>query len=136
MKTLGQMVRWGVSAVGGLIANLLLLTLWVDHIGLHPAVAIFPNFVLISTVSYLVTNHWVFPDGVSPSSLPAHIRQYVGTEAAMLAGKAANYVIYIVLIPVTDYRIAWVIGAVATFLITFGINKWWWSERVKSPSSG
>jgi len=133
MKTVGQMVRWGVSSVGGLVANIALLTLWVDIVGLHPAVAIIPNFVFISAASYLLASHWVFPDGVSPSSLVGHIRQWAGTETAMLAGKVANYIIYLVLLPRIDYRLAWIVGAVATFLVTFSLNKWWWTRR--SPSS-
>lgn len=135
MKTLGQMMRWGVSSVGGLVANIALLTVWVDHAGLHPAVAIVPNFVLLSTASYLVTNHWIFPEGVSPSGIREHVTQYAGTEGAMLAGKGANYLVYLALLPVLDYRVAWVVGAVATFLVTFGLNKWWWTAR-SSGSAG
>lgn len=125
---MNTLLRWGVKSVGGLAANVALLTLWVDGVGLSPAVALPINFVFISAASYVVTNEWVFDDGVTPSTWGAHARQWVGTEAAMLAGKGANYLIYLVLLPVTDYRIAWVVGAVATFLLTFGLNRWWWTR--------
>lgn len=123
-----SLVRWGVKSVGGLAANLVLLTLWVDGVGIGPALALPVNFVLISAASYVVTDRWVFADGVTPDSWRAHARQWAGTEAAMLAGKAANYVIYLVLLPFEDYRVAWVVGAVATFLLTYGLNQWWWTR--------
>lgn len=124
-----QLVRWGVKSVGGLVANLALLTVWVDGLGVHPALALVANFVVISLASYVVTDRWVFADGVTPTGLREHVRQWAGTEAAMLGGKVANYVLYLALLPVVDYRVAWVAGAGATFLLTYGLNKWWWDGR-------
>jgi len=125
---LRQMVLWGVKAVGGLAANLLLLTICVDGVGLDPAVAIFPNFVIISAIGYTLTNRYIFSDGVSPTSLRMHAVQYAGMQAANLGGKAVNYLIFLVLIPMMDYRLAWLAGAVATFLVTFALNKAWWER--------
>jgi len=50
-------------------------------------------------------------------------------QAANLVGKAANYLLYLVFIPLMDYRIAWLAGAVATFLVTLALNKMWWERR-------
>jgi len=121
-----QSVKWGLKAVGGLAANIVLLTFWVDYVGLAAWAAIIPNFLLISAVGYTVTNRWIFPDGVSPSTFRGHVRQYAGMQAANLAGKAGNYAVYLVLLPVVDYRAAWVVGAAVTFALTFGLNKLWW----------
>jgi len=126
---LRQLVLWGLKAVGGLAANLLLLTMWVDGAGLDPALAIFPNFVLISAVGYTLSNRYIFQEGVTPTSLWGHVVQFGGMQAANLVGKAANYLLYLVFIPLMDYRIAWLAGAVATFLVTFALNKMWWERR-------
>lgn len=123
-----QAVRYGVKAVGGLAANIALLTVWVDYVGLHPAVAIVPNFVIISAAGYAVMNRWVFPGGVTPTTWTGHATQYAGTQAANVGGKLANYLAYLILLPVAEYRLAWIIGAVGTFALTFGLNKWWWER--------
>lgn len=121
-------IKWGAKAVGGLAANLALLTVWVDGLGIHPAIAIGINFVVISIAGYALANAWIWPDGVSPVTWPGHLRQYAGMQAANFTGKAANYVLYLALLPVADYRVAWAAGAVATFLLTFGLNHVWWSR--------
>lgn len=128
-----QILKWGVSSVGGLVANLVLLTVWVDGAGIPPEFAVVINFVLISAGSYALANWWVFADGVSPATARGHAKQWAGMETGMVAGKAANYVIYLALLPVTDYRIAWTVGAVATFGVTYGLNKLWW-ERSSQAS--
>lgn len=121
--------KWGLKAVAGLAANLLLLTLWVDGLGIPAWLAILPNFVLISLAGYTVANHWIWADGVSPESLRGHARQYAGMQLAMGTGKVANYGLYLVLLPVVDYRLAWVLGAVATFSITFSLNNHLWASK-------
>jgi len=125
---LRQLILWGLKAVGGLAANLLLLTIWVDGVGLDPTLAIFPNFLIISAIGYTLANRYIFREGVSPVSLRSHAVQYAGMQAANLAGKAVNYVIYVALLSLLDYRVAWVVGAVATFLLTFALNKVWWER--------
>jgi len=134
-RTLSQAVKWGLKAVGGLAANIALLTFWVDHVGLSPEVAIVPNFVLISAIGYSVTNRWIWPDGVSPSTWVGHARQYGGMQLANLSGKLANYIFYLVLLPIVDYRLAWIVGAIVTFAITFGLNKIWWEQSAVAESA-
>lgn len=120
--------KWALKSVGGLLANLALLTVWVDVVGLHPAVAIVPNFVIISIAGYAITDQWIFPDGVSPQSVSEHVRQYVGMQSANIVGKAGNYGIYLIALPVIDYRAAWVLGAGVTFALSFTLNRWWWTR--------
>lgn len=123
-----QSVRWAVRATIGLALNLALLTLWVDHVGLRAELAIIPNWVLLSTAMYVVTDRWVFAEFGSPPSLVAHLKQFVGSESIMFASKAANYGIYVVLLQVIDYRLAWVAGAGVTFVASFGLNHLWWQR--------
>jgi putative flippase GtrA len=124
-----DIIKWGLKAAGGLAANIVLLTLWVDAVGLPPSLAIAPNFVLISATGYTVADRWIWPEGVSPTTWRGHARQYVGMQTANMAGKVANYLVYLVLLPVVAYQVAWVVGAVATFMLTFAANRWWWRGR-------
>lgn len=123
-----RMVRWGVKSVGGLAANLLLLTLWVDVVGFAAWWAVGINWVLVSIVGYLVTDNWVFRDAKSASGLVDNVKRYLGMQGVMSAGKAANYAIYIGLLSVVDYRVAWATGAVVTFTVTFAGNRWLWTR--------
>jgi putative flippase GtrA len=124
-----SVMKWGLKAGGGLAANVALLTVWVDGLGIQPWAAIPINFVLISLAGYTLTNRWIWPGGVSPSSWREHLRQYLGMQAANFGGKTANYALYLVLLPVADYRLAWVAGAGATFLLTYVLNRYWWTQR-------
>lgn len=133
-QTVIQGLKWLAKSVGGLLANLKLLTLWVEYANLSPAIAIIPNFFIISVVGYTVTNRWIWPDGVTPSNVRGHLTQYAGMQAANAGGKMGNYAVFLVLLPFVDYRVAWVIGAGVTFLITFSLNKRWW-ERSMIPQS-
>jgi putative flippase GtrA len=122
------LVKWGLKAVGGLLANLALLTFWVEWVGLPPWLAIAPNFLLISVAGYAVANWWIWPEGVTPATWRGHLTQYVGMQVANLGGKVANYLLYLGLIPLVDYRVAWLVGAVVTFLLTFVLNRAWWTR--------
>lgn len=123
-----SLLKWGAKAVAGLALNIALLTVWVDYVGVSEALAIIPNFLIISTLGYTVTNRWIWPDGVTPDTITAHARQYLGMQAANGTGKLANYAIYLVLISWVPYQLAWVIGAVLTFAVTFALNNWWWQR--------
>jgi len=121
-------VRWGIKSVAGLVANLALLTVWVDGLGLAAWWAVGINWLLVSLVGYIATDRWVFGGTPSPAGVVANARRWVGMQSVMAVGKAVNYLVYLVLLPVVDYRVAWVIGAVLTFLATFSGNRWLWSH--------
>lgn len=128
---LAEPVRWGVKSIGGLAANLALLTVWVDYVGIRPEVAIAINWTLISAAGYVATDQWVFASESSPSGVTGHVRRFIGMQTVMASGKAVNYAIYVGLIWAgMDYRLAWVVGAVAVFAATFGGNKMLWSSAV------
>jgi len=120
--------KWFLKSAGGLVANLVLLTLWVDGFNLHPLAAIAINFVVISCAGYVLAMQWIFPDGMQPISVRGHLKQYIGMQLANATGKVGNIIIYAALLPVVDFRLAWLIGAVTTFGLTFGLNKVWWER--------
>lgn len=132
-----RVAKWGVKSVGGLVANLLLLTLWVDGIGIPPALAIPINWVLISIAGYMVSDQWVFADlHDGDSTLREHAQRYVSMQSVMAAGKLVNYGLYILLLPVVDYRVAWVIGAVVVFAVTFNGNEAVWRRLATDSRVG
>lgn len=124
-----ELVAWGVKSVGGLALNLALLTVWVDGLGVSPELAIFPNWVLISVLGYVFTDRVVFPDGVSPVGYVATLRRYLGMQSVMLLSKGINYGIYVALLWFDiDYRVAWAIGAVVTFSVSFAGTQTLWNK--------
>lgn len=130
---LRELVAWGVKSVGGLALNLALLTVWVDYVGISPELAIFPNWVLISCLGYVFTDRVVFSSSVSPVGWLANIRRYIGMQSVMLLSKGLNYAIYVGLLWVgTEYRLAWAIGAVVTFGVSFVGNRTLWTRSIKS----
>jgi putative flippase GtrA len=73
----------------------------------------------------------VFNDHDSADGWRGHLRRYVAMLTVNNSAKLGNYLIYVVLIQVgLDYRLAWVIGAVAVFLVTFGGNREVWRRGV------
>lgn len=122
-----HLVRWGAKSGGGLLANLALLTLWVDGLGFAAWWAVGINWMLIAIVGYTVTDQWVYRDLHSPKSVGAHIRQFVGLQGVMTSAKVVNYILYLGLLGVVDYRIAWTSGAVLSFGLSFVGSRYLWS---------
>lgn len=133
-RTLSQGVRWLIRAGVGLAANIVLLTLWVDYVNIPAWLAIVPNWVILSLSMYAVTDRWVFKELRSPHGLREHATRFVGSESIMTASKAVNYLIYVALLGIVDYRLAWIIGAGVTVVLTFAGNRWWW-QRGHSTST-
>lgn len=128
MQSLRELTKWGLKSTAALGANLALLTIWVDHAGIPPELAVLINIPLITSVAYIVTDKWVFSRHESPSGLRGHVRQYVGMQAVNMSGKLVNYLLYVILLRYIDYRLAWVVGAITVFLYTFAGNQRWWAR--------
>lgn len=134
MRELGQVVRWGIKSVGGLLANLGLLTVWVEYLAIPPEFAVGINWLLISLVGYVVTDKWVFGESESPTGPLAIAKQYLGMQSVMTVGKLLNYAIYVGLIHIgNDYRVAWASGAVVVFIATFLGNRYLWVTGNPTP---
>lgn len=127
---LTRLGKWFGKSVAGLVANLLLLTLWVDGLDLSPVVAIPINWALLSVLGYALADQWVFRDFDVPTDWRSHAKRYVSMQSVMGVSKLLNYGIYLTLLSVVDYRVAWVIGAGIVFGLTFLGNRtlWDWSE--------
>lgn len=130
---LREPIAWGLKSVGGLLLNLALLTVWVEYVGLSPEIAIFPNWVLISLLGYVFTDRVVFAEAVSPVGLLANARRYLSMQGVMVVSKTANYAIYLGLMWLgVPYQLAWAVGAVVTFGVSFIGNRRLWNGGIGS----
>lgn len=127
MRLLNETVRWGVKSVGGLAANLALLTVWVELAGVPAEYAVALNWLLISVAGYVVTDRWVFQAAETPGGVRANLRRYLGMQSVMALSKGVNYALYLALLWAgVEYHVAWVAGAVVVFVVTFAGNRLLW----------
>lgn len=129
-----EMWRFGVKGVGGLAANLALMTVFVEWAGIPPQFAVIISAVVLMLVGYQVVNRWVFGDHDGPDNLKAHLKRSLTFYAVQWGGKAVNYVIFIGLLDRVPYQAAWTIGAVSVFFVTFGANRWVWTRSAIAES--
>jgi putative flippase GtrA len=124
-------IKWGIKSVVTLSLNLALLTVWVDGLGIPAELAAAINWLTVPIVGYAISDVWVFADHESATGWRGHARRYITMITVNNTAKLGNYAIYVVLIQVgIDYRVSWVIGAVAVFALTFGGNREVWRRGV------
>lgn len=129
-----SMIRFGLKGGTGVLVNLGLLTLFVDGVGIPPQWAVFAAWAITLVPGYLATDKWVFNIFSSPEGVAGHGRRGGVFYAIMWGGKALNYGIYLALLHIGIlYQAAWVVGAVAVFPITFGINYAVWKFEPEGP---
>ncbi|QLD84795.1 GtrA family protein [Natronomonas halophila] len=123
-----QLLRYGISSLGGLIFNLLLLSALVEiaDVGEIPAAVVSAGIALLLT--FALNQGWVF------SQYQAKSKQVLAKRASfyyiiMIGGKSANIVIYSVLLKLNIwYPLAWVIGSGIVFGVTFLLNRNIWTR--------
>lgn len=121
---LASMLRYGVKGAGATVANVTLMSGFVELAGLRPAVAAIVSTCLLLVVGYVVMNKWVFRDAQTPDS---HLRRGIQYYAVILSGKGVNYVLFVGLLSVgVWYPLAWVLGSGVAFLGTFTGNRYLW----------
>lgn len=128
------MVRFGLKGGVGVIVNLVLLTFFVDVVGVPAQWAVFLAWLTTLVPGYIATDKWVFKIFPSPSGVLEHGQRGGVFYAIMWGGKALNYGIYLALLHVGIlYQVAWVVGALAVFPITFGVNYAVWKFNPDGP---
>lgn len=122
--------KFGLKGVGGLLANLTLLTILVDIAGLPPQWAIFGAWAMLVIPHYLVTERLVFSAFKSPTTTLQHGQRGAMFYGVMWSGKGLNYAIYLALLEVgVLYQLAWAAGSIMAFPWTFGANYWLWKTN-------
>jgi len=122
------LVRYGLKAVGGLVAGLALLTVWVDVVGIPPAWAALLNMALLGVIGTAVLDRWVYRETMPATSIRGFAKRFVGTQGAMLASKSVNYLVYLALLSLAPYQAAWVAGAVVSFGLSFLLTRGWFGR--------
>jgi len=124
-----ELIRYGIKAVGGLAVGLVLLTVWVDVVGIPPAIAALVNMVLLGIIGTVILDRWVYQETATATTLRGFARRLVGAQAAMLSSKAVNYAIYVALLRYVPYQLAWALGAVVSFALSFVLTRGWFQRQ-------
>lgn len=120
--------RYLAQSVGGLVVGLALLSGWVEVVGIPPSIAVLLNWALLALANCLVLDRWVFP-GDHATTLRGFVTRLVGMQAAMITGKALNYIVYLVFLQVgVWYPAAWVAGAGLSFAVSLALNRRWFAR--------
>jgi len=124
-----ELVRYGIKAVGGLVVGLALLTVWVDIVGIPPAIAALVNMAVLGVVGTLVMDRWVYQSAPTAITLRGFLRRLVGAQVAVLSSKGVNYVVYVGLLALVPYQLAWFIGALVSFGLSFVLTRGWFRRQ-------
>lgn len=122
------LIRYTIKAVGGLAIGLALLTVWVDIVGIPPAWAALLNMALLGVIGTAVLDRWVYRGTRAATSLRGFAERFAGVQGSMLASKGLNYLLYLVLLPVLPYQVAWLAGAVLSFSVSYLLTRGWFGR--------
>jgi putative flippase GtrA len=127
-KIVVQLTRYGITGAAGLVLNLILLGILIDVIGTDESVAALYSAGFALFVTFVSTERWVFT-AYSQSNNSVFWRRAPMYYVVMSAGKAVNYVIYVVLLSANVwYPVAWMSGSILVFGITFLLNRLIWKR--------
>lgn len=121
-----QVIRFAVVGGTGLIANILLLVLFVEMLNIAERLAAIYSTLIVLIGGFIATNWWVFT-GKDNNSANTLLKRGSSYYTIMLTSKLVNYGIYSVLISIDIwYPLAWATGSVCVFLATFSLNRLVW----------
>jgi putative flippase GtrA len=126
VTTLREMIRYGLKGGSTLLANVSLMSVLVEIVGLPPEIAAILSTTAMTVVGYLLMYHWVFPS----SDPDSHLKRGVTYYLLIFTGKAVNYVLFLALLAVVPYPVAWIGGAGIVFLGLFTANRRLFKEGV------
>ena len=123
-----QLVRYGVTSIGGLIFNLLLLSALVEVAGVDEISAAMVSAGITLLLTFAVVQGWVF-NGYQVQSRKTIVKRASMYYLIMIISKAVNLVIYSLLVWLNIwYPIAWLIGSGTVFSGTFIMNRYIWTK--------
>lgn len=125
-NTLLEIIRYGAKGGSTLLANVALMSVLVELVGIPPEIAAIISTSAMVCVGYLLMHFWVFPS----SNPDSHIRRGLTYYALILAGKAVNYVLFLALLGILPYPVAWIGGAGIVFLGLFTANRRLFKQEV------
>lgn len=123
-----QGVKFAITGGSGLVANLALLSLLVELTSFPEEYAAIISTGIVLIGSFLLTDYWVFSNIGNDATTTK--QRGVGYFTVMIAGKMANYALYLLFLSLgISYQAAWLIGSIFVFSLTFSTNHLLWREK-------
>ena len=117
-------IRFGITSSSGLLINLSILSFLVEIAGVGESIAGLISMSVTPIIVFPAVNNWVFNASLTDRHIIVQVKRFFGYYSSIMLSKAVNYVIYIILLSIGGwYLVSWVVGSVATFLMTYLINK-------------
>lgn len=130
-----EIVKYGITGFSGLVANLLLLSLFVETEVFSKSIAALVSMSLVLLGSFVLTDRWVFTEPIGSHSTVGPAHRGSAYYAVMLGGKGLNYALYLLLLEGNVwYPVAWVVGSVIAFFGTFSVNRILWHRVFRADS--
>lgn len=125
-REIKQGFRYGITGGAGLVINLGILFVLVEYAEITESIAAVLSSGITLSLTFIATENWVFAlyqsDGRQTTFKRVPLYYLV-----MVAGKGANYGIYILLLSLEVwYPVAWLIGSVTIVGGTFLANRFVW----------
>jgi putative flippase GtrA len=122
-------LRFAITGGSGLIINLLLLAVLAEIGSVPQRLAAIVSTGLVLLGGFLLTDNWVFSEASTDKSTVTD--RSLGYFVVMISGKLVNYVLFLVFLSIgVPYLLAWVLGSVLVFLLTFTGNRLFWYHRL------
>lgn len=123
---LPAVARYATTGAGGLALNTGLLLVLVELGGIPRTPAAVLSAALTLTLTYVVTDRWVFAEHDGAGGRGTLLRYYT----TMVTGKSVNVGIYVGLVHLgVWYPLAWIAGSVIVFVGTYLTNRAMWRRR-------
>lgn len=119
-----KLIKFGITSASGLLINLTILSFLVEIAGVSESISGLISMSVAPVLVFPAVNNWVFNADLTSNNIIILIQRFTGYYSSIMLSKAVNYFIYLLLISVGGWYIAsWVVGSIATFLLTYFINK-------------
>jgi putative flippase GtrA len=123
-----ELVHFGLTGASGLVANVLLLSVFVEIGRVSEPVAAVLSTGTVMFGTFLLTDRWVFDTYETRSG--SWLRRVGSYYGVMVTAKGINYGIYLLLLRLdVRYQVAWIVGSVLVFAGTFSVNRFLWRSR-------
>jgi putative flippase GtrA len=123
---LWELLRYGMKGGSTMVLNIAMMAALVEVGGVPPQWAAIASTAAVICVGYVLMHYFVFPGAAEGG----HARRGPAYVAVIASGKLANYVLFLVLLSVVPYPVAWVLGAGVVFLGLYAVNRWLWHGEV------
>lgn len=134
-RLVGQLLRYGATGASGLAINVVVLMALIEIIKLPKTDSAIISAGVTLGVTFVMSERWVFQAYVADDvrTVVSRIPVYY---VVMIAGKTVNFGIYVILLGIgVWYPLAWIIGSVLVFALTFLANRFAWKRTTRKQGA-